>query len=276
MSISISILVDNTAKEHYLSEWGFCALIETGAERILFDTGRTASALYNAKLMGKGLSKLTAIILNHGHADHTGGLSPILKQAEATTIVSHPAAFNPKYARREPDKPPEYIGFPMSQGEIEKAGAKLVLTRQPYRISECIMTTGEIPLANDFEKPGKGLLEIRNGTLVPDDVADDTALVIKSSEGIVVITGCAHRGIINTLEAALNVSGEKNILAVVGGFHLYNADPEQIAETAVHLEQTGLKNIFAGHCTGSEAGNYLARKLGDSYRPMAAGMTIEL
>ncbi len=269
--VKISILADNNAKGQCLAEWGLSVLVETGKERILFDTGSSFVATHNASLMGISLRPLSAIVLSHGHYDHTGGLSGILKQTGKTMVIGHPSLFNPKYANLGGKNPPEYIGMPISQESMQKAGATLVLTREPHRFSDEVTTSGEIPLSTGFEMPDRRLLEIKAGVSYPDQVLDDLALVINTDAGLVIVAGCAHRGIVNTVKHARNLSSNGKVAAIIGGFHLYNADKKQIIQTANYLAEIKPNAVYAGHCTGFEACCCLKEVLGGAFNPLASG-----
>jgi len=276
MKIEVSVLTDNIASSRCLGEWGLSFLIETGEANLLFDTGRSFTALHNAAIMGKNLAGLSAIVLSHGHYDHTGGLGNVLKQTGKMKVIGHPDIFNPKYAHRQPGSPPYYIGIPFSRPLLEKAGAEFILTNEPYPVSASITTTGEIPMSNSFEHTDNSLHEVIAGSDYPDPLLDDLALIIKTGSGLVIIAGCCHRGIVNTINHAVRLTGEKRIHAVMGGFHLHNAGEEQVERTVEFLKQTGAARVLAGHCTGFKALCALQQGLGEAFTPLAAGAVFEL
>lgn len=276
MAIEVSVLADNIASSRCLGEWGLSFLIETGEKKLLFDTGRSFTALHNASNMGKNLTGLDAIILSHGHYDHTGGLGNVLKQTGKIKIIGHPDIFNPKYAHRQPGSPPYYIGIPFSRPLLEKAGAEFILTSEPYPVSSSVTTTGEIIMSNSFEHTDTSLHEVIAGNDYPDPLLDDLALIIRTGSGLIIIAGCCHRGIVNTINHAIRLTGENRIYAVVGGLHLHNAGEEQVGKTVEFLKQTGVSRVHAGHCTGFKALCALHQGLGEAFTPLAAGVVLEM
>jgi len=152
MSVRITTLSENTAQLGFLAEWGLSILIETDDMNILLDTGKSISVSHNADTLGIDLSKIDKIVLSHGHYDHTGGLREILrKMKKEVEIIAHPDIWAVKYSRRE-DQPDRYIGIPFQRQELESLGANFNLTTKPVKITDNIMTTGEIAMVTEFEK----------------------------------------------------------------------------------------------------------------------------
>ncbi|GAH12545.1 unnamed protein product, partial [marine sediment metagenome] len=183
-----------------MAEWGLSILIETDGVNILLDTSSGISASHNADILGIDLSKIDKIVLSHGHFDHTGGLRQILrKMRKEVEIIAHPDIWAAKYARRQGQKD-RYIGMPFQRQELESLGARFNLTTKSIKITDNIMTTGEIPMVTDFEEIEPNRFFVKEETSwQPDELLDDQALIINTEQGLVVILGCAHRGIINTL-----------------------------------------------------------------------------
>ncbi|MCX6005115.1 MAG: MBL fold metallo-hydrolase [Chloroflexi bacterium] len=188
MEIKITTLSENTANYGYLGEWGLSVLVEADGKKILMDTGMGVSAVYNADLMGIDLAEVSSIVLSHGHVDHTGGLRHVLKRSKGTDIIAHPDIWTSKYVRRNQTYI-QFIGMPFSREELEGCGARFKLSREPVAITEHITTTGEIEMLTDYETIEDNLLVKESGTLRPDRLADDLALIINTQYGLVVILG---------------------------------------------------------------------------------------
>jgi len=226
------------------------------------DTGLSISVPHNASLMGIDLAALDKIVLSHGHADHTGGLRDVLPLTRGVELIAHPDIFAAKYARY--GEQARYVGIPFSREALE-AFAALTLSREPVWITEDIVTTGEIPMITQYEKIDPPLCVKEGGELVPDPLWDDRALIIKTDEGLVVITGCAHRGLINTLYHARELTGVDEVHTVVGGTHLIQASEERVLLTAAALREFGVQRLGVSHCTGMPAAMMLAQEFGDVF-----------
>lgn len=272
--VRITTLTENTASFDYLAEWGLSMIIETGESTLLFDTGRTFTALYNAQLHGIDLSRVDKIVLSHGHSDHTGGLRDILRRSGPKEVIAHPSVWEKKYARREGRE--KYAGIPFTREELEADGASFVLSREPVAITDYLVTTGEVPLVTDFEDVDPNLFVREAGRERKDTVPDDLSLIIKAAFGVVVVLGCAHRGLVNTLYHVRELVGEAPIYAVIGGTHLFGASPERIERTARALREFGVERLGVSHCTGFPASSYLSREFGDAFFMNNAGMSFTL
>ena len=277
MEIQIHTLSENTANQgNYIAEWGLSILVEAFGLRILVDTGRTFSAVYNAWSMGIDLSTIDRIVLSHGHHDHTGGLRDVLNKIKGEIeVIAHPDILAAKYAGRD-QQLAHYCGIPFTREELESRGARFRFTREPFRISEQIMTTGEIPMSSSYEEIENNLLVKEAGILHPDPLADDLALIIDADFGLVVILGCAHRGIINTLRHAQNLTGGKKVNTVIGGTHLFQASEERIEKTIAALKEIGIQRIGVSHCTGFHASKRLSQEFEDVFFLNNAGTHIVL
>jgi len=277
MGMRIATLSENTAGiDGFLGEWGLSILVESDEARVLFDTGQSFSTVHNAKLLGIDLSQVDKIVLSHGHFDHTGGLRHVLSEiGREIEIIAHPDIWQAKYATSESGES-RYIGIPFSHRELESLGAKFRLTSEPVAISDSIMTSGEVPMVTDYEEIEPFLVVKDNGGFKPDTFRDDQALIIKTPPGLVVILGCAHRGIINTLYHARKISGVKKIDTVIGGCHLMNASEERIWQTIAALKELGVGRLGVCHCTGMAASVIMAQEFGERFFFNNAGTVLDL
>jgi 7,8-dihydropterin-6-yl-methyl-4-(beta-D-ribofuranosyl)aminobenzene 5'-phosphate synthase len=276
MEVRVTTLSENTATYGFLAEWGLSILVEVDGLRILVDTGLSFSAVRNAQLMGIDLSTVDRIVLSHGHADHTGGLREVLKIKGEVEVIAHPDIWAAKYTRRDGEKKEQYIGIPFSREELENQGARFNLVREPFYITERIFTTGEIPMTTGYEEIENNLFVKESGTLRPDPLADDLALVINTEYGLVVILGCAHRGIVNTLHYAQQLAGKELVYAAIGGTHLFRALDERIEHTIADLREMGIQRLGVSHCTGFHASARLAQEFGGAFFLNNAGTRLTL
>ena len=275
MEIRITTLSENTANYGFLGEWGLSILVEADGKKILMDSGLSISTVYNADRMGIDLTGISTIVLSHGHADHTGGLLEVLKKSNGAAIIAHPDIWTSKYAQRSRDDF-QYIGIPFSREELESHGARFIFSVKPVFIAERITTTGEIEMLTDYEIIDGNLFVKDDGQMLPDKLADDLALVIDTEYGLVIILGCAHRGLINTLRQAQKITGKELIYAVIGGTHLFRADEERIERTIVELKDMGIQKLGVSHCTGFAASARLAQEFADSFFLNNAGNRLTL
>jgi len=277
MKLSTITLSENTAAgPGLLAEWGLSILVEADGVTTLLDTGQSISASHNAPLLGVDLRHVDRIVLSHGHFDHTGGLREVLRQMrKEVEIVAHPDVWAAKYRRRR-DQGDRYIGFPFQREEVESLGARFNLTTGPVRISDNMITTGEVPMVTDFEQLDPNQFVKEGADFKPDDLLDDRALIVDTGQGLVVILGCAHRGVINTLHYAQQLTGTEQIRMVLGGCHLIGAGEERIWRTVAALKELGVERIGVSHCTGLPAAVVMAQEFGDSFFFNNAGTRIDL
>jgi 7,8-dihydropterin-6-yl-methyl-4-(beta-D-ribofuranosyl)aminobenzene 5'-phosphate synthase len=277
MAIQITTLSENTAgRIDVIAEWGLSILVEADGTRIMLDTGLSFSAAYNAVALGIDLSQLDRIVFSHGHSDHTGGLLHILRMRKAPVeVIGHPDMWAPKYAR-VPGRPEHYVGPPFAREAAEALGATFNMTKEPVWITENIITSGEIPMTTGYEKVDPTLYVKEDGELKPDPLRDDQAVFVKSDEGLIVVSGCAHRGIINTIRYGQRLTGIEPVYAVIGGTHLISASAERIDLTIADLESLGVRRLGVSHCTGLPAATLLARTFGEAFFFNNAGTRISL
>jgi 7,8-dihydropterin-6-yl-methyl-4-(beta-D-ribofuranosyl)aminobenzene 5'-phosphate synthase len=269
MEIQITTLSENAVSARprgLLGEWGLSVLVGADDQKILLDTGASLSAARNGTLLGVNWPRIDAIVLSHGHYDHTGGLRKVLTRIKKQVkVIAHPDVFAAKYIQVSKDESPVYIGMPFQKAELESLGADFQLTSEPVWLSQNVVTSGEIPMTTEYETIDPGLYVRQGGELVPDTVADDQALFIKTEQGLVVILGCAHRGVINTLRHAQNVTAMEPIDTVIGGTHLIRASEVQLELTIAELKEFGVRRLGVSHCTGMAAAVRLAQEFGKDF-----------
>ena len=242
--------------ERGLGEWGFAALVEVDGRRILFDTGMNSDVvLKNAAELKIDLSNVSDVILSHSHFDHTGGLMTLRESVRAknpdalATVHGAEGLFY-----RRIDSGPPIIANPLLfiRPQFEAAGGVFRIHGQPVELYPGVWFSGPVPRRYPERNfPRDGRLEGPKG-VAEDTVPEDAALFINTAEGLVVITGCGHAGIVNIIEHARAVVRPAKIHALIGGFHLFNASEETLAWTAGKLREFGVENFIGAHCTGIE------------------------
>jgi 7,8-dihydropterin-6-yl-methyl-4-(beta-D-ribofuranosyl)aminobenzene 5'-phosphate synthase len=239
----ITVINDNHSSGKFGSEHGLSYLIDAG-EKFLFDTGPSDIILRNAEKLDINLDEIQTIILSHGHWDHGNGLLYLFREDNPRNLVYHPDAFEKKYRKADHS----YIGLPFSH-DIAARHFQLIETTSPLQINNQVVFLGEIPRNNDFEAKVTDF-EHEDGS--EDFVNDDSGLAIRTSGGLIVVTGCGHAGICNTIRYAQQITGEENILAVLGGFHL-KKDDEITKKVVACFRSMKVKYAFPSHCTGFPA-----------------------
>ncbi len=251
--ISLTILVENSVNARgLLAEHGWAVWIQAGAQSLLFDTGQSQLLQANAQTLGVSLQKAQSVVLSHGHFDHTGGLATILSASPQAKVFVHPAALAAKYARRDDGRTVPAGMTAAAARALRAQEASVHWTTDVTQVADGIFVTGKIPRLTLFEDTG-GQFFLDEQCIQPDPLSDDQSLFFETREGIVVILGCAHAGVINTLQYIRRITGGKPIHTVLGGMHLLNAKPERIEQTIQAFRQLGIQRIGPAHCTGMAA-----------------------
>lgn len=237
--MKLTVLTDNAAGRNCLAEFGLSYLIEAD-RKVLLDAGNSDVFRINASRLNITLEDTNAVVLSHGHWDHGNGL----KFFGNKPLITHPSSFSRRYNKKDNS----YVGIDQSFEDLS-ARYQVIISKDPYEISREIIYLGEIPRRNDFEAKYT-YFAFEDGS--DDYVLDDSALMIRTSGGLVVVSGCAHAGICNTVEYACEVAGTDKVSAVIGGFHLKN-DTEVIRKTIDYLKGKGVKHIHPSHCTSLPA-----------------------
>ncbi len=255
-SLRVEVLSTMLTSDNGIGEWGFSAVVEADGHRILFDTGaRPTTVLENAKELGVDLATITEVVLSHNHSDHTGGLMTLRR----AMLQKNPAALAEAYtgkgifaARRSGQgKPLEFMAN--TRRDYEASGGHFIEYDHPVEIWNGVWLTGPVP-RKYAERNWSGKTEIQTPEGWKEDtIPEDMSLVINTGQGLVVVSGCGHAGIVNTLEYARSVVRNAPIHAAIGGFHLYQLDDEKLQWTAAKLREFGLGTFLGAHCTGIEA-----------------------
>ena len=251
--LNFVILAENRDGEVCSGEGGLSVYIKNNDNEFLFDTGHSDLYKTNAEKLGIDLSKITTIVLSHGHSDHTDGVAFLDSQK---TIIMHPEGFKERYSKRQQ----KYVGFPMTKEELESKH-NVILTKDAFEVVSGVFYIGEIPMNVDFEKDGNFSTTLDIELTQTDYTEDDSGIAIKTNKGLVIMTGCGHRGICNTIERAKEVTGENRVYAVLGGFHLRDLEKqkEKIDKTINYFDENGVQRIYLGHCVTDDVIEYFEK-----------------
>ncbi len=255
--------------EHGFSTW--ITITKNGTSRyMLFDFGFSEDgAALNAKALNADLSQVEALVLSHGHLDHLGGLENLVAAVgkKDLDLVVHPGVFDkPRYRKITEDF--RVIVPSLSREKSDKAGVNIVETQEPYLLLDGDgLFLGEIPRVTDFEKGAPDMFYQVDGEEKHDSFHDDSGIAFNIKEkGLVVISGCAHAGIVNTVKYAQMVTGVTNVWAVMGGFHLSGADFNGvISPTTAGLKEINPHYVIPTHCTGRDAVMHIEREMPDAF-----------
>ncbi len=274
-TLTVTVLAENTAQgSGLLGEHGLSLWIETAGTCVLFDTGQGLVLARNAERLGVGLECADAIVLSHGHYDHTGGLSHALTEAPHARLFLYPAALASRYSCRGGHA--EEIGMPAHTREkVNERLSSVVWTREPAEIAPGLFVTGPIPRRTAFEDTGGPFFLDAQATL-PDPIEDDQALWIETAGGLVVLLGCAHSGVVNTLDHIRTLTDRRPVRALLGGMHLGSATDERLTRTLEKLDEMDIQALWPCHCTGAAATHRLMTAFGDRCHPCGVRTRVEI
>lgn len=235
-----------------IGEWGFSAVVEVDGYRILFDTGNYPdTVLRNAKELGVDLASIEEVILSHNHGDHTGGLLRLREELRKMNrnALSRAHVGQGIFMERA-SRPAGWLGPDEFRSGYEKLGGTFVVHEAPVELRPGVWLTGQVPRVHDEKNyPLTGRIKTEAGEVL-DTIPEDLSLVIETKQGFLLISGCGHAGIINTMQHAREIIRPDPVITAIGGFHLLNATEQQLNWTANMMKEFGVKEFIGAHCTG--------------------------
>jgi len=255
--LKITVVVDNMASGKLLAEHGLAYYIECDGKRIFFDSGQGSVIEHNCDKLNIDPLRANAFVLSHGHYDHTGGIKYLAEHfTDNVKVYLHPAALNKKFANDKEKY--RYIGISKENKKWikNKDKQRLFLTEKPTEIFKDVWVTGEIPRIHKIEKVEHRFC-LNKDVNQHDILPDDQSIFFYTAKGIVVLLGCCHSGIGNTLDYISGLTGKKKIYTVIGGMHLKGVSRRRWDFTAAILEKYRVKRFAPCHCTGQKSAAYL-------------------
>ena len=261
-SVRMTLLVDNEGPAELSVEHGFSVWIESGEQHILFDTGQGAALEANALRLGIDLSLASTLVLSHGHYDHTGGVAGFLALNTHARVLFGRGLGTPRFSCH-PGQAPRAIGI---GDTVHHALQELPAQRRSEITAPCFLApsigvSGPIPRLSAFEDTG-GPFFFDPEQRHPDGIADELAMWFETHRGLVVLTGCCHAGLVNTIRHIRTISGIERVHAIIGGLHLLNASAERLEQTVRFIADCAPDYLIPCHCTGKHVVEQLLQVFG--------------
>jgi 7,8-dihydropterin-6-yl-methyl-4-(beta-D-ribofuranosyl)aminobenzene 5'-phosphate synthase len=268
---SLILCVGNTVyKRGMLAEHGLSIWLRDTEKNYLLDTGQGLTLLHNLEKLNLSIDALDGVFISHGHYDHAGGLEDILKINPGLRVYAHPAIFNKKYTLHQEEY--REAGFKLQRKDIDNFKE----TKGVIKVSDNLWAITGIPFYNNFEKVNPDFVVDKGRGFEADLLEDELSLFLETPSGLIIISGCSHRGIINLLEQIKKVTGGKKVQAIIGGLHLVEANQERINKTINYFEKEAIEYFYPLHCSGETFVHEMQNKFGDRVKTLSVGETLEI
>lgn len=279
-TVRVRVLCENTVQGQLgaIAEHGWSVWLETPAGPYLFDTGQGKALLNNAAYFRAPVAEAHGVLISHHHADHTGGLLDALRAMRPSAgvpVYAHPDLFKDSWMVNNDQR--RHIGVPFSASVLESAGAHFELDVGWRELAPGLYLSGEVPRRHAFEVGDQNLFHIDSGgQLVVDPIRDDQTVVLDTDEGLFVVLGCSHAGLINILDYIIEQTGKTRFHTIIGGTHLGPVEQEQVEQTIAALHRFDFGRLGVSHCTGQPVAARLAAEFGERFFFCSVGTLVEL
>lgn len=276
--MKITVAMDNTvpisSKRPFLGEHGFSLLIEHEGQRILLDAGQSSAIINNLSLLGVTANSIDMAVISHGHYDHIGGLYHVLSHArKKMPVYAHPDIFASRFSTAGDVR--QYVGVPYTQDQLTGLGAEWKLNKRPNKLMENLWLSGQVPHVTQYEKGDARLVLQHDGCDCQDEIEDDMSLYYLKGTDLIVVGGCTHSGLVNTVRHGFEVTGATRLAGWIGGTHLGPVSTQQQEQTIDALAEWNPDFVAANHCTGFPMMAALYGRFGAKYISAFVGTVIE-
>ena len=273
-------LVDNkTENSRCMAEWGLSIVIETGGKKILLDTGNSNLYKANAEALGVNLAEMDALVISHGHYDHTGGVPAFVTVNEKAPIYLHKDALYEAYGEEDGKVDEKPCSIKWSEEELEAVWPRIQFTGGTVKLFDNVTLIGDIPDLEGYPATEQfwRRVETEDGeSLIADTMSHEQVIVVEEEKGLYIFSGCSHRGVVPTLRHVQNLMPGKRIAALIAGMHLYPASPEMRTKIVKEIAELDMDAVFPVHCTGMDAILQLKTLMGDKCVAACTGDSYEL